>query len=77
MDAKQVAAVAGVLRYLARHSGGAGRAQTRAAGGQAEQAGQAPAGTAAFGPPGPGPWALYGRQAQMNQRIRMQARRGR
>ena len=32
---------------------------------------------AAGTPPGlqPGPWALYGRQALMNQRIRMQARR--
>ena len=57
MDAKRVAAVAGVLRYLARQA-------------------------AAVSPPGsgfaglhPSPWALYGRQAQMNQRIRMQARR--
>jgi hypothetical protein len=58
MDAKRVAAVAGVLRYLAR---------------QVEVEKTSPAPPAASS--GPGPWALYGRQAQMNQRIRMQARR--
>jgi hypothetical protein len=60
MEAKRAAAIAGVLRYLATQA-----AATQAAQGQA----------AAVSPPGPSPWALYGRQALMNQRIRMQARR--
>jgi hypothetical protein len=57
MDAKRVAAVAGVLAYLREKAGG-----------------RAPSSSG----PGvslPSPWALYGRQALMSQRIRMQARR--
>jgi len=59
MDAKRAAAVAAVFNYLAQ-----GALQP----GAQEQ-------PAAVRPPGASPWALYGRQAIMNQRIRMQARR--
>jgi len=60
MERRQAAAVAGVLKYLALRAGG-GRVGR-------EQA-------AAAGAPGASLWALYGRQALMNQRIRMQSRR--
>jgi hypothetical protein len=62
-EAKRAAAVAGVLKYLALRAGGGrvGREQAAA--------------VSAPGASGAGPWALYGRQAIMNQRIRMQARR--
>jgi hypothetical protein len=60
MEAKQVAAVAGVLWYLAEREG-AGKARV----------GAAPAPV----PPGPRPWALFGRQAIMSERIRIQRRR--
>jgi len=61
--AAAVAAVAAVLGYLARHGG--------------PQAGAAQAASPGFGAGscGTSPWALYGRQALMNQRVRMQARR--
>ncbi len=65
MDNKRLAAVAGVLAYL------------RAAG-PAPETGLS-AGNTGFhaGDTGlyPSLWALYGRQAQMSQRIRLQARR--
>jgi hypothetical protein len=60
MDAKRAAAVAAVFNYLAQDA--------LQPGAQEQQA--------AVRPPGaPSPWALFGRQAIMNQRIRMQARR--
>jgi hypothetical protein len=61
IEAKRAAAVAAVYAYLAQQGGAA----------EAGSAG-AQAGTAGFQP---SLWALYGRQAIMNQRIRMQARR--
>jgi len=60
MDSRQVAALAGVLMYLAQRRV---EAQDRAA--------QA----APLLPPGPRPWALFGRQAIMSERIRIQRRR--
>ena len=63
MDAKRVAAVAGVLRYLARREAAAG------------QGAQARAEAVAANPSGSSPWAQFGRQAIMNQRIWMQTRR--
>jgi len=59
-EAKRAAAVAAVLEYMAMR---AGRQQADPRQAEAPRA------------PGPRLWALYGRQALMNQRIRMQARR--
>jgi len=59
MDSRQVAALAGVLSYLAQR-------QVEAK----DRAGEAPSPL-----PGPRPWALFGRQAIMSERIRIQRRR--
>jgi hypothetical protein len=61
LEAKRAAAVAAVYSYLALRAGGPPEA--------AVQTGGQPSGA------GPSLWALYGRQALMNQRVRMQARR--
>jgi hypothetical protein len=61
-EVKRAAAVAAVLRYLQARAGQGRRAAPPGAGG--------PAGGGT-----PSPWALYGRRALMDQRIRMQARR--
>jgi hypothetical protein len=58
-EAKRAAAVAAVYSYLAQRAAAGGAAEVRQTAGQT----------------GPSLWALYGRQALMNQRIRMQARR--
>ncbi len=63
-EARRAAAVAAVYSYLARHGGPQGGAQAGA--------GSPGSGAGGCSPP---LWALYGRQALMNQRIRMQARR--
>ncbi len=60
MDSRRVAALGGVLMYLARRQL---EAKERAA-----EASAAPQ-------PGPRPWALFGRQAIMSERIRIQRRR--
>jgi hypothetical protein len=60
MDSRQVAALAGVFSYLAQR-------QLEAK----DRAGGAPSPV----PPGPRPWALFGRQAIMSERIRIQRRR--
>jgi hypothetical protein len=60
MDSRQVAALAGVLMHLAQR-----RVEV-----QARAAEAAPP-----LPPGPRPWALFGRQAIMSERIRIQRRR--
>jgi hypothetical protein len=60
-EVKRAAALAAVLRYLQARAG-QGRAAPPGAGG--------PTGGGT-----PSPWALYGRRALMDQRIRMQARR--
>jgi len=73
MDSKGVAAVAGVLAYLRGAGSAAGFARevsARAAAGGGE-AGLRVGDTGLRA----SPWALYGRQALMSQRIRMQARR--
>ena len=72
MDSKGVAAVAGVLAYLRGAGSAAGfarevSARAAAGGGEAGRAGNTGL--------RPSLWALYGRQALMSQRIRMQARR--
>jgi len=61
LEAKRAAAVAAVYSYLALRAGGPPEA--------AVQTGRQASGA------GPSLWALYGRQALMNQRVRMQARR--
>ena len=63
LEAKRAAAVAAVYSYLALRAGGPPEA--------AVQTGRQASGAGA----GPSLWALYGRQALMNQRVRMQARR--
>jgi hypothetical protein len=65
-EAKRAAAVAAVCSYLSQAQAGAAGALAGAAGDTGLRAGQAAH---------PGPWALYGRRALMDQRIRMQARR--
>jgi hypothetical protein len=61
--------VAAVFSYLARQAAaGAGRPASSAAGRVSGAAITAQSGR-------PSPWALYGRQALMNQRVRLQARR--
>ena len=79
MDSKGVAAVAGVLAYLRGAGSAAGltrevSARDAAGGGEAGRAGNTGlrAGNTGLRP---SLWALYGRQALMSQRIRMQARR--
>ena len=79
MDSKGVAAVAGVLAYLRGAGSAAGLARevsARAAAGGEAGLGSGNTGLRA-GNTGlrPSLWALYGRQALMSQRIRMQARR--
>jgi hypothetical protein len=60
-ETRRVAAVVAVYSYLARAQAAGQAAGARSAG---ETGGCAPS-----------PWALYGRRALMDQRIRMQARR--
>ena len=69
MERRQAAAVAGVLKYLALRAGGGRVGRGQAAAAVASVPGAAGQGVHAS------PWALYGRQALMNQRIRMQSRR--
>jgi hypothetical protein len=75
LEAKRAAAVAAVYSYLALRAGGPPEAAVQT-GGQPSGAGAGEAGFHA-GNTGfhPSLWALYGRQALMNQRVRMQARR--
>jgi len=80
MDSKGVAAVAGVLAYLRGAGSAAGFARevsARAAAGGGEAGLRAGDIGLRVGDTGlrASPWALYGRQALMSQRIRMQARR--
>ncbi len=63
-EAKRAAALAAVYAYLAQGPADGRPAASAGAGGAGDS-----------GASGPSLWALYGRQALMNQRIRMQARR--